>query len=327
MSITSQKLKKGDTVAIIAPSGSMNVVNHSIIQNIQTYFWNHWIEVVFWKSSSHDRYGNGGTITERVDDLMSVFMDDNIQGIIPIFGWYTANQLLPYLDYGIIKSHPKFFMWYSDITALNIAIFSKTWLITYCGPWGTQLGHFFPSMYTLHYFEKYIFGNNGTIEIHPSENRTQWTWRMNVSKDERIWKENKEFEIIVSWNGQGIAFWWNLSTLSLLAWTPYIQIPPNPILFIEECGEFSEGSIIRMLEQMNQIGLFKEAQWIIFGRFETQSKVRIEYLIECIKNYVIPNIPIIVNADFWHTEPMFTIPIWAEVQIDTSKRSILVLSQ
>jgi muramoyltetrapeptide carboxypeptidase len=42
--------------------------------------------------------------------------------------------LLEYLDYELIKNHPKIFMGYSDITALHLGIYAKTGLTTFLGP-------------------------------------------------------------------------------------------------------------------------------------------------------------------------------------------------
>jgi len=43
-------------------------------------------------------------------------------------------QLLPYLDYNLIRHHPKIFMGFSDITVLNVALWSRTGLVTFNGP-------------------------------------------------------------------------------------------------------------------------------------------------------------------------------------------------
>lgn len=52
-------------------------------------------------------------------------------------GGYNCNQLLPHIDYDLIKNNPKKLCGFSDITALLNAIYAKTGIITYYGP------HFF----------------------------------------------------------------------------------------------------------------------------------------------------------------------------------------
>lgn len=53
--------------------------------------------------------------------------------VLPAIGGFNSNQLLKYLDYDLIKNNPKILGCYSDITALQNAIFAKTGLVTYSG--------------------------------------------------------------------------------------------------------------------------------------------------------------------------------------------------
>src|SRR3984893_16895852 len=68
----------------------------------------------------------GGTVEERLDDLHSMFRDPEVKAIFAIRGGYGAAQLLDRIDYDLIRSHPKIFLGYSDITALHLAIHKKT---------------------------------------------------------------------------------------------------------------------------------------------------------------------------------------------------------
>lgn len=49
-------------------------------------------------------------------------------------GGFNSNELLPYIDWNIVKNSPKIFCGFSDITVLHQAIFAKTGLVTYYGP-------------------------------------------------------------------------------------------------------------------------------------------------------------------------------------------------
>ena len=46
---------------------------------------------------------------------------------------YT-NWILPYIDYEYLKKYPKIIIGYSDTTALLLAIYAKTGLVTFYGP-------------------------------------------------------------------------------------------------------------------------------------------------------------------------------------------------
>lgn len=317
-----EPLKAGDLVAILAPSWSMNVVGEDILKNIENYFWSFGVNVVYWKACRKDFFWSGWTPKERADDMMEAFKNPRIKAIIPIFWWFTANQVLPYLDFDYIQAHPKFLMWYSDITALDIAILSKTWITTLLWPGWTQLWHYFPDKYTLGSFEDMMMLGKKEISIWASKIWTQWARRLDSNHDTREKINNDWWLVVNAWEAFWISFWWNISTLALLLGSEYIKIPKNSILFLEECWDLTEGRIIRYLEQFNQVWLFTTAKAVIFGRFEKSSKLRFDYLSEVMKNYIGDDIPLVLNTDFWHTEPMMTIPLWIKTTINTHEQKI-----
>lgn len=49
-------------------------------------------------------------------------------------GGNNTNSILPYIDYAYLKKHPKIIIGYSDTTALLLAIYAKTGLITFLWP-------------------------------------------------------------------------------------------------------------------------------------------------------------------------------------------------
>jgi muramoyltetrapeptide carboxypeptidase LdcA involved in peptidoglycan recycling len=60
---------------------------------------------------------------------------------------------------------------------------------------------------------------------------------------------------------------------------------------------------------------FSWVKWIVIWRFQKKAKITkklLEKIIKTKKN--LNNLPIIANADFWHTNPMFTFPIWWECE-------------
>ncbi len=60
--------------------------------------------------------------------------DPEIDGVIALRGGYGSCRILPLLDYGAIRAHPKIFLGYSDNTALHHAILKKSGLVTFHGP-------------------------------------------------------------------------------------------------------------------------------------------------------------------------------------------------
>jgi muramoyltetrapeptide carboxypeptidase LdcA involved in peptidoglycan recycling len=60
--------------------------------------------------------------------------------LMTVIGGYNSNELLPSLDWELIRANPKIFCGYSDITALQGAILARAGLVTYCGPHWSSFG-------------------------------------------------------------------------------------------------------------------------------------------------------------------------------------------
>jgi len=126
-------LKQGDIIGIVAPSRPIYNIKKEIsegIKNIQSRSF----LVKESKFINKKDYYSAGTAEQRISDLHDMFTDKNVKAIICATGGATANQLLEDLDFNLIKSNPKIFMGYSNITALLLAINKKTDLITFYGP-------------------------------------------------------------------------------------------------------------------------------------------------------------------------------------------------
>lgn len=49
-------------------------------------------------------------------------------------GGYGCNRIVERIDFELIKSHPKIFVGYSDITTLHVSLNEKAGLVTFHGP-------------------------------------------------------------------------------------------------------------------------------------------------------------------------------------------------
>jgi muramoyltetrapeptide carboxypeptidase LdcA involved in peptidoglycan recycling len=109
---------------------------------------------------------SSSSVSARLEDLHSTFADKKVKAILTVIGGFNSNQLLSYLDYGLIKNNPKIFCGYSNITALQHAIYSETGLITYSGPHFSTFAMEQGFEYALVYFKKMFFEGN-PIELIP----------------------------------------------------------------------------------------------------------------------------------------------------------------
>ena len=319
-----KKLEKGDEIRVIAPARSMSIISseNRVIANQR--FSELGFKVTFGKYVEESDEFRSSSIKSRVTDLHNAFKDKKVKAIFAVIGGFNSNQLLKYIDWGIIKNNPKIFIGYSDITALENAIFAKTGVITYSGPaWSTfaQKLHF---EYTMDYFKKCLMEND-LIDIKPSDNWTNDAWHKDQEKRELI--KNDGWLIINNGKASGTIIGGNLCTLNLLQGTEYFPNLNNSILFLEDDDDGSKNiGFDRDLQSLIHLPSFKGVRGIVIGRFEKTSDMTNEKLIKIIKTKAeLDKIPVIANVDFGHTSPIITFPIGGVVSIDTKNKSIIII--
>ncbi|EJS76299.1 S66 family peptidase [Bacillus cereus] len=323
------KLKKGDEIRVISPSFSLSIVSNEnrnlaikrlTAMDFQVTFSKHAEEIDRFASSS---------ISSRVQDLHEAFRDPNVKAILTTLGGYNSNGLLKHLDYDLIRENPKFFCGYSDITALNNAIYTKTGLVTYSGPHFSSFGMEKGLEYTTDYFLKCLTSND-SIEILPSETWSDDSWY--IDQENRAFIKNEGYVSIQEGEATGDIIGGNMSTLNLLQGTPYMPSLRDKVLFLEEdslTGKATLKTFDRHLHSLMGQQDFEHIKGIVIGRMQKDAECTIEDIQEMFASKSeLTHIPIIANASFGHTTPIFTFPIGGRAKIISTKgnSSITILT-
>ncbi len=132
--IKPKKLKIGDTIGIVSPSGYIAPELKPQFDNGVKFLESLGLRVKIAKNVFKRYYYSAGTVNERVSDLHEMFADPEVGAIIQSQGGETANELLDHLNWELIKNNPKIFGGMSDGTTLLLSIFAKTGIITLHGP-------------------------------------------------------------------------------------------------------------------------------------------------------------------------------------------------
>lgn len=322
------KLKAGDEVRVIAPSRSMEIINNETREIANKRLNELGLKVTFGKNTELCDEFTSSSIEARIEDIHEAFKDKNVKAILTVIGGFNSNQLLTNIDYDLIKNNPKIFCGFSDITALNNAIYSKTGLVTYSGPHYSSFGMKYGFDYTLDYFKK-IFFTEDKIEIVSSDVWSNDAWVIN-QEDRNFYKNHGMFTINAG-NAKGKIIGGNLSTLLLLFGTEFMpNFDEDTILFIENDATVS-GSIYmlefdRMLQAIIQQPGFNNVRGIVLGRAEKSADMTPGKWKMMIKNKKeLNDIPVIADADFGHTTPIFTFPIGGTAAITATDKPIIVL--
>jgi len=316
--IFSQKLKKGGEVRVVAPSQSMALISKESREIANKRFADLGLKLSFGKHIEEaDEFLSSG-IESRIEDLHEAFLDKNVKAVFTVIGGFNANQLLSYINWDLIKKNPKVFCGYSDITALNNAIFAKTGLVSYSGPHYSTFAQKLYFDYTLEYFKKCLMGDK-PFEVKPSKDWSDDKWYKD--QDNRHLINNNGWWVINKGNAEGTILGANLCTFNLLQGTKYFpEFKENTILFIEDddmVGEQFAISFDRDLQSVIHQPGFKNVKGVVMGRCQLTSKMTEEKIKKIIlSKKELRSLPVIANVDFGHTSPIITFPVGGEARLE-----------
>ncbi len=304
------KLKKGDTIGLIAPASFIR--EDELKESVEN------LEALGFKVKytnrilARDGY-LGGTDKQRTEDVNEMFSRDDIDGIVCARGGYGSARILPMLNYDLIKKNPKILVGYSDITALLYGIFAQTGLVCFHGPVGIS---------TFNDFSVFDFEN---VLMEPLEKFTMY------SAPEKNGDESLPVTIRTG-KAAGKLCGGNLSIVVSMIGTPYDIDTDGKIVFLEEVGE-DPYRIDRMLTQMREAGKFENAAGIALGIFskcdakknskgETNSFSLSEVLYDRLYDL---NIPVLYGMSFGHITNKFTLPFGIEAELNSGEQTLTLL--
>ncbi len=321
------KLQPGDTIRVIAPSSSYGAawITDEVRHKSRKYFEDKGYTLTFGKYIDEmDEFGST-TIEHRLEDLHDAFADPAVKLILCARGGFNSNQLLPYLNYDLIASHPKILCGFSDITALTSAIYAKTGLVTYSGPNYSHFGRDFGMDYTTRYFEQCLIQDEPII-IKPSK---EWgEYPKTDAIDIPISHQNAGWHVIHEGTAQGTLLGGNLCTFNLLQGSPYFPDIRGSILFLEDDHESVPTTFDRDLTSLIHQPGFRDVRGLVIGRFESGSGMTTDLLERIIAGKrELNTLPILAQADFGHTRPMITYPVGVNVSLIAGTPSSIRLPQ
>lgn len=271
-----------------------------------------------------------GTIKERAEEFNNLLYDENIQIIMTSIGGNNTNSILPYIDYEYIKKHPKIIIGFSDITALLLAIYAKTGLVTFYGPdIASSFGELPPFVdWTFESFNSFV---KGISVPYSYEMPVAWTDEfIDWSEQDRAKEQHSNQWVCVKQGTcQGRLIGGNLNTMEGFFGTEYMPvINKGDILFIED-AEKDAYTIERSFSLLKLAGIFDKVSGIILGKHEKfddngTGRKPYEILLEVIGD---TSIPILADFDCCHTHPMLTMPIGCEVRLDATNKKITLMEE
>ena len=312
-----KRLKKGDHIRVVSPSSSIESIG-GFEANVAA---KKKLEALGFRLSFSEHYFendifDSAPIASRVADLEAAFANETVDAILTTIGGFNCNELLPYLDFDLIAQNPKIFCGYSDTTALLNAIYAKTGMQTYMGPAYSSFKMEQGQQYQTTSWLNAV--TQDTYHLTPSLEWSSDAWYLPNAP--RTFYPT-EWKVYNPGQASGIAIGGNISTLNLLTGTEFAPRPDKYVLFLEEAEDDDNLIIARHLTALLQA--YPNPQAVVFGRFPKETKLTEEILLTILdKHPILKKVPVLYDLDFAHTQPLFTITIGGQVEIDTKTFSI-----
>jgi muramoyltetrapeptide carboxypeptidase len=305
--IKPRALKRGDLVGFVAPSGGMDdAALETKVKNVEALGF----KVKLSKNIRAVRGNTGGTITERVSDLHEMFSDPEVAAVWPARGGSGANQLLPYLDYTLIRRHAKVFVGFSDITALNIAITKLARVVTFHGPVAFQN------------LRDYSVTQWEAVIMHPRRETTIY-----LAPDAQTIDTEHRPRTLHAGIAEGRLTGGNLSVIAAIIGTPFQADIKDALLFLEDVGE-SPYRIDRMLTQLSQNQNLRSIRGAMLGNFRqrrTDQEDRLTLEMALGDHFANLGVPVGAGFSVGHIANQCTLPLGVRARLDTEARTLTLL--
>ena len=317
-----RKLRRGDTVRVVAPACSRAYVNehdHTAVSDAR--FAELGLRLTYGEHVDERDDFDSSSIASRVADLHAAFADPEVAGILTVVGGFNSNELLPHLDWDLIAANPKVFCGYSDITALSAAIHARTGLVTYVGPHWSTFGMRDHLDRTVDWFVRTLF-EDGPVELTPADTYTDDLWFLD--QDARTVLPAGGWWTLRPGTATGRVVGGHLGTLNLLQGTGFLPSLDGALLCVEADGVTDPPEFARQLTSLLQQPGAAGVRGLVVGRFQRRSEMTRSLLEQVVdRQPVLDGVPVLANADFGHTQPMATLPIGGEALLETPGRLVL----
>ncbi|KAJ5811577.1 hypothetical protein N7474_007878 [Penicillium riverlandense] len=344
--IIPKALKKGDTIAFVSPSARLNDLLPTPLARGKAWLESLGFRVqIFFTSVATTTIAE--SIRVRCEELHAAFRDNTIGAIICTIGGSHANEMLPFLDYSLIRSNPKIFVGYSDTTFLHYAIQSRTGLRTFYGPSVlTDLSDFpTPMQFTIDHFLHVLSeaGNPvGPLPRSPicSVEHSDFFFGNEASDKPREVGESPSWRWVRNGRATGHLYGGTIICVVRLQATNYAPASwKGKILFLESAmGDdmqlpYSVSEFRNNLVDLALSGVLYEISGLVVGRgykYDDSMQEELASVIEEVFDVTVgrsreDELPILMNVDFGHTSPLLTLPIGALVSLDSDSDEFKIM--
>lgn len=337
--IKPEKLHRGDKIAIVSLSwgglGDEGLIHkyHIAKERLEKDFG---LEVV---TMPHALAGSAFVYEHpelRAKDLMDAFRDPSVKGIFSAIGGDDSVRILPYVDYEVIKTHPKIFMGYSD-TTISHFMMHKAGVVSYYGPsimaeFG-EYGKMFD--YTRDAVQNILFEDSRNHSVLSSDiwSNEFLPWKEeNIQKRRKTLPEPHHYEVL---SGKGIIKGQLLGgcvdVFPMIVGTeiwPSTEQWKGKILLLETSEDKPSPDYLKYwLRNLGAQGILQSINGILVGKPQEEEfyEEYKEIYLKVLHEFRCEHLPVLYNVNIGHAVPIGILPLGIEYEIDLDQKTIRFL--
>ena len=330
------RLRPGDTVAVVSTSwGGPSVFPWVLDRGIDTLRRVFGLEVRELPTARRPARELGADPEGRAADLNAAFADPSIRAIVASIGGVDSVRILPFLDPALALADPKILLGYSD-TVTQLAFYNQAGLVTFNGPSvmaGFAQLEAFPD--AVEHVRSMLFSPAPSLEYRPFASWVngyrEWGDRSNAGAigdrrphDGWRWLQGSATVSGRLFGGCG-------EVLEMMKGTRFWPEPAfwaGRILFLETSEDAPTPETVGYwLRNYGMQGVYDQIAALLVGRardYSPEAKAELdEMLVRVVaREFGRPDLPIVSNLDFGHTDPQWVLPLGVLAEVDCAAGSI-----
>jgi muramoyltetrapeptide carboxypeptidase len=287
-------LRPGDTVRLVSPSGPTRPERVARGIDLLTG-WGLRVEV---SANAYARTGFlAGPDADRLADLNGALSDPSVRAVVCTRGGYGTQRIVDGLDLAAVRVDPKLVVGFSDITALQLALWRGARLATVHGPGAAWLDERTPAV------------SAGSLRA------------ALMSTDPVVVKRDPAEEtaaVTVPGTASGTLVGGNLCLLAASVGTPDLADLTGAILLLEEVGE-PPYKVDRMLTHLRRAGLLAGIAGVALGQFtgcaDGWPVSIVDVLVDRLGDL---GVPVLGGLPVGHGAGQLTVPVGVPATIDVA---------
>jgi len=283
-------IKPGSKVGLISPAGP--VTKNQLREGLKCLSEND----ISYELGKHSLMNAGivsATPQFRISDINSFLSREDIVAIWALRGGYGSMQLFNQFNFELLDKHPKLFIGFSDLTALQWCLFKMCDVPSLTG-----------FTITTQFNSRNLFLDIGLAIL---------SGKRNSILHEDV--ADTPVRTIEAGEAEGLLLGGTLSMICSLCGTPYFVNRNELILFIEDVNE-PLYRIDRCFQQLSLIGFWQKVNAVILGQFLNEDKL--VDVVPLLQPHLKKGIPLIADFPYCHQTNCMLLPQGVFARLVTS---------